>query len=76
MLLRQKTTVRNGATPILIGIGDDHNMDVTQLEKVVTTITKAIIPVHLNVRLCNVKKLMEIAAKRDLIVVEDAAEAL
>ncbi|MCX6671984.1 MAG: DegT/DnrJ/EryC1/StrS family aminotransferase [Euryarchaeota archaeon] len=68
--------VHCGATPILIDIGDDMNMDVNQVEQLITSKTKAIMPVHLNGRLCDMGKLMKIAEKHDLIVIEDAAQAL
>jgi dTDP-4-amino-4,6-dideoxygalactose transaminase len=65
-----------GAKPVLIDIGDDYNMDVSQLEAAVTSRTKAVIPVHLNGRCCEMDKLMEIADRHKLIVIEDAAQAL
>ena len=65
-----------GATPILVDIGEDFNMDVEQVEQVISPQTKAILPVHLNGRLCNMAKLMEIAHKHNLLVIEDAAQAL
>jgi dTDP-4-amino-4,6-dideoxygalactose transaminase len=66
-----------GATPILIDVNkQDHNMNVDLLEGAITAKTKAIIPVHLNGRLCNMEKIMEIAQKHNLFVVEDAAQAL
>ena len=65
-----------GAKPILVDIGDDMNMDVEQVEQVITPRTKAIIPVHLNGRMCDMEKLMTIANEHDLLVVEDAAQAL
>lgn len=68
--------VHCGAKPILIDIGQDMNMDVEQLEKVISSKTKAVIPVHLNGRLCDMRKLMKIADKHNLIVIEDAAQAL
>jgi dTDP-4-amino-4,6-dideoxygalactose transaminase len=68
--------VHCGANPVLIDIGDDMNMDVNQLEQLITTKTKAIMPVHLNGRLCDMGKLMKIADKHDLIVIEDAAQGL
>ncbi|TKB80632.1 MAG: erythromycin biosynthesis sensory transduction protein eryC1, partial [Nitrospira sp.] len=37
-----------GATPVLIEVGPDYNMDPDQLERAVTRRTKAVIPVHLN----------------------------
>ena len=65
-----------GATPILVDIGDDHNMNVELLEKAISPRTRAIVPVHLNGRLCEMEKLMAIARKRDLLVIEDTAQAL
>jgi dTDP-4-amino-4,6-dideoxygalactose transaminase len=65
-----------GAKPILLDIGEDMNMDTEQVEQVITPRTKAIIPVHLNGRMCDMEKLMAIANEHDLIVIEDAAQAL
>jgi len=64
------------AIPILVDIGEDYNMDMTQVEEAITPRTKAIIPVHLNGRLCDMEKLMRVATKHNLIVIEDAAQAL
>jgi len=66
----------SGATPILVDIGDDYNMDIDQVEKAISPRTKGIMPVHLNGRLCDMKRLMKIAEKHNLIVIEDAAQAL
>jgi dTDP-4-amino-4,6-dideoxygalactose transaminase len=68
--------VHCGATPILVDIGGDFNMDVAQVEQAVSPRTKAIMPVHLNGRLCEMDKLMNIVSRRNLIVIEDAAQAL
>lgn len=68
--------VHCGATPILVDVGEDFNMNMELLEQAVTPRTRAIMPVHLNGRLCDMVKLMEIAEKYNLIVVEDAAQAL
>lgn len=65
-----------GAKPILVDVAEDYNMDVEQLEQAITPQTKAIMPVHLNGRLCNMEKLMDIALKHNLIVIEDAAQAI
>jgi len=70
------TIVQAGATPILVDVGDDFVMDVSQIEKVITAKTKAIIPVHLNGRLVEMDKLMNLAQKYHLLVIEDAAQAL
>ena len=68
--------VHCGATPVLIDVGDDMNMDVDQIEKAISPETKAILPVHLNGRLCDMGGLMRIAQEHNLIVIEDAAQAL
>src|SRR4051812_18255811 len=65
-----------GGTPVLVDIGDDHNMDVDQVEASITPRTRAILPVHLNGRVCDMGKLMAIAKAHDLLVIEDAAQAL
>lgn len=68
--------VQCGAKPILIDVKDDFNMDVSQIEKAITKKTRGIIPVHLNGHACQMDKIMEIAKKYNLIVIEDAAQAL
>jgi dTDP-4-amino-4,6-dideoxygalactose transaminase len=65
-----------GAKPVLIDVGEDFNMDVKQIEKALTPRTKAIEPVHLNGRLCDMEVIMDIARRKGLIVIEDAAQAL
>jgi len=70
------TIVQAGATPILIDVAEDFEMDVSKLEEAITEKTKAIILVHLNGRMSNIDKVMEIAQKHNLIVIEDAAQAL
>ncbi len=66
----------SGATPVLIDIGDDHNMNMDLADAAINSRTKAIMPVHLNGRLCNMDKLMRIAKEHGLIVIEDTAQAL
>ena len=65
-----------GATPVLIDIGDDHNMDGHCIESAITSRTRAIVPVHINGRLCNMERIMAIADRHDLVVIEDSAQAL
>ncbi|GAH67598.1 unnamed protein product, partial [marine sediment metagenome] len=68
--------VHCGATPVLVDVGEDFNMDVKQVEGAISPQTKAIIPVHLNGRLCDMERLIAIAQKHNLLVIEDAAQAL
>src|SRR5437867_3112911 len=65
-----------GASPVLVDIGDDHNIDVDGIASAITSRTRAIVPVHLNGRLCEMGRLMAIARERGLIVIEDSAQAL
>lgn len=65
-----------GATPVLVEIRDDFNMDPDALEAAITPRTKAIMPVHLNGRVCEMDRIMAIADRHGLIVIEDAAQAL
>ena len=68
--------VHAGATPVLIDICEDFNMNPDLIEEAITKKTKAIIPVHLNGRSCQMDKIMEIARKYNLIVIEDNAQSL
>ena len=70
------TIYLTGATPVLIDVGQNFNMDAGLIEQALTSKTKAIMPVHLNGRLCDMEMIMDIAKKKSLIVIEDAAQAL
>jgi len=68
--------VHAGAKPILVDVAKDYNIDVRAVEHAITPKTKAVMPVHLNGRVCDMDQLMTIAEEHDLIVIEDAAQAL
>jgi dTDP-4-amino-4,6-dideoxygalactose transaminase len=55
---------------------DHPNMDTDLLETLITKRTKAIVPVHYAGMACDMDKIMEIAAKYDLYVIEDAAQCI
>jgi len=57
-------------------VWNSFNLDVTQLENAITEKTKAIIPVHLFGQCCNMEKIMQIAEKHSLFVVEDVCQAM
>ncbi|MFD3218802.1 DegT/DnrJ/EryC1/StrS family aminotransferase [Bacillus pacificus] len=65
-----------GATPILIDVDHDQNMNPKQLEEAITDRTKAILPVHLTGKPAKMDKIMEIANKYNLLVIEDCAQAV
>jgi dTDP-4-amino-4,6-dideoxygalactose transaminase len=68
--------VHTGAKPVLVDVRDDYNMAPDRFEAAVTPSTKAVIPVHLNGRVCDMDGIIAIAKKRGLAVIEDAAQAL
>tara|TARA_B100001175_G_scaffold76821_1_gene64192 strand:+ start:17596 stop:18699 length:1104 start_codon:yes stop_codon:yes gene_type:complete len=65
-----------GAEPILAECGDDHLLDPNDIEKRITKKTKAIMPVQLNGRTCDMNKIIDIAKKNNLLIIEDSAQGL
>ena len=65
-----------GAKPVFVDIKDDLNIDEEKIEKKITKKTRAIVPVHWSGRICNMKKILTIAKKYKLHVVEDACHAI
>ena len=68
--------VNVGAQPVLVEVGSDYNMDADAFEAAITTRTKAVIAVSLNGRVCQMDRIVAIAEKHNLIVIEDSAQAL
>lgn len=65
-----------GATPVFVDSdAETMNLDPTQVEGRVTTKTRAIVPVHLYGQCADMGPILEIANARNLLVIEDAAEA-
>jgi perosamine synthetase len=64
-----------GATPVFVDCADDLNIDPALIEEKITPRTKAIMPVHVNGRRCDMDAIMGIAFDYNLRVVEDFAEA-
>ncbi len=65
-----------GATPVLADVrADDALLDSDKLARVITSRTKAIIPVHLYGRCADMKRIREVAVGHNLKVIEDAAQA-
>jgi dTDP-4-amino-4,6-dideoxygalactose transaminase len=65
-----------GATPVFVDVRDDLNIDPAKISSAITKKTRAIMPVHLTGRPCDMKPLMEIAQKHNLAVIEDASQAV
>jgi len=68
--------VNAGATPVLVDVGQDFNIDVERIEEAISPKTKVILPVHLNGTMADMPRLMSIAKKHGLKVVEDACQSL
>ena len=65
-----------GATPILAECGEDHMLDPADVEARITPRTRAVMPVQLNGRTCDMDAIGTVATRHGLAVVEDAAQAL
>ena len=67
--------VNSGARPILVDVKEDYLIDVDQIEKKITNKTKAIIPVHLYGKSCDMEKITKISNKYKLSIIEDCAQS-
>lgn len=66
-----------GAVPVFVDVEPDTGLiDVSRVERAITKRTKAILPVHLYGQMADMKKLLALARKRHLLVIEDAAHAI
>ena len=65
----------NGATPIFVEPDIYNNIDVDKIEQAITHRTKAILAVHLYGQSCDMTRIMELARKYNLRVVEDCAQS-
>ena len=65
----------NGATPVYVEPDEYFNIDASKIEEKITSKTKAIMVVHLYGQASNMGKIMEIANKHNLPVVEDCAQS-
>jgi len=64
------------ATPVIVDVEEDSwCISPTEIEKAITSKTKAIIPVHLYGQPCDMSAIMAIAKKYNLMIIEDCAEA-
>lgn len=65
-----------GATPVFVDIDPDtYLIDPKKIEEAITEKTKAIIPVHLYGRVCQMDEINAIAERNNLVVIEDTAQA-
>jgi dTDP-4-amino-4,6-dideoxygalactose transaminase len=65
-----------GARPVFVDVAEDYNLDSEKLEAAITPRTRAIIPVHLTGRPCDMDAILRVARAHGLAVVEDCAQAV
>jgi aminotransferase EvaB len=68
--------VQAGARPVYVDVRDDQTIDVSKIERAITSKTKAILPVHWAGAPADMVTICQIAKKHNLVVVEDACQAL
>lgn len=68
--------IYTGATPVIVDVEEDSwCISPDEIEKAISSTTKAIIPVHVYGQPCNMDRICDIARKHNLYIVEDCAEA-
>jgi len=65
-----------GARPVFADVQKDQNIDPSQIERAITSKTKAIMPVHLTGKCADMDPIFKIAEKYDLYIIEDAAQSV
>jgi len=66
-----------GLSPVLVEVNQDtFNIDIDSIERNITSKTKAIVPVHLFGQCADMERIMAIAKKHNLFVIEDTAQAI
>jgi len=68
--------VMTGARPVFVDSDDGFVIDASKIEAAITPRTKAIMPVHYTGNVADMPAIMEIARKHNLIVIEDACQAI
>lgn len=68
--------VNVGAKPVLVDVGPDFNLDCNKIEEAITPQTRGLMAVHLNGYMADMQRIMGIAEKHGLVVVEDACQSL
>ena len=68
--------VNVGAKPVLVDVGKDFNINADKIEEAITPKTRGIMPVHLSGYMADMVRIMEIAGRHNLVVVEDACQSL
>jgi len=65
-----------GAKPVFVDVKVDQNIDTSLIEKKITNKTKAIMPVHLTGRICDMKEIVHLSKKYSIPIIEDSAQSI
>ena len=66
-----------GAKPVFVDVNrDNFQIDLSQADKLITSKTKAVMPVHIYGTVVNMDKVLKFAKQHRLLIVEDAAQAI
>lgn len=65
-----------GARPVFVDVNEEYNINADLIEEAITPSTRAIIPVHLTGNPADMPKIMDIATRHNLYVIEDACQAV
>lgn len=65
-----------GARPVFVDNNEEYTIDVSRIQEAITQRTKAIMPVHLTGNPADMPTIMDIASRHNLLVFEDAAQAI
>jgi len=76
MLATASSIIIGGAKPVPVDIGDDYLINYESIEQAINKNTVGIMPTQLNGRTCNMDKILKIADKNGLFIIEDSAQAL
>jgi len=69
------TVALSGATPVFADLDDDLTLDPASVKPLITSRTRAIVPVHWAGKVCRMEEIVPLAEKHELFVIEDAAQA-
>ncbi len=64
-----------GAVPVIAEIDESFTIDPEDIEKKITPRTKAVMPVHMRGIPCDMDRILDVARRRNLLVIEDCAQA-
>lgn len=76
MVASAASVVHAGGIPVAVDCGDDHLISTKSIEAAITERTRGVMPVQLNGRTADMDSIQSICDKYNLVLVEDAAQAL